>query len=79
MAGSNDETRRPPIEMRSSLRGRDRLAPRGRLEPNLAALETADNELLKALRSVGDDMLTEPTPQRLLDALRNKTPRSSTQ
>jgi hypothetical protein len=31
-----------------------------------------DDELLDALRKVGEDILTEPTPQRLLDALHGK-------
>ena len=72
MSGSNDDIKGPLGDVRSRFRSRDRLASHGRRGSNIVSIDAGDDELLDALKSVGEEILKEPTPERLVDALRRK-------
>jgi hypothetical protein len=48
------------------------LASQGQRGSDVVPIDAGDDELLEALRSVGEDILKETTPERLLDAPRRK-------
>jgi hypothetical protein len=72
MVGSKNETKRSLNDGDPAGRHEDRSPPRDRRHSNIVPIGAVDDELLDALRKVGEDILTEPTPQRLLDALHGK-------
>lgn len=70
MPGSNDGGRRPLSDRRSRFKSRNETVRRHGLGANVVKIDTAENELIDKLKTLGDDILKEPLPERLLDALR---------